>query len=78
MTSSDTDTSNPYRRDKEILLAIWRDQKQEGEEVFLIQRLAQSLVCVGLFVSPATLVRLIGSKVRGREGRKIAIELYAI
>lgn len=75
---STSDTKNPYRRDYQILKSIWQDQKQEGEEVFLTQRLAQTVVCIWLFVSPATLVRFLGSKAADRKGRKIAIELYVL
>jgi len=70
------DTSNPYRKDYEILKSIWREQKQQGEEVFLAQRIAQTLVCTGLLFSPATLFRFIGSELADRKGRKTAIELY--
>lgn len=75
---STIDTSNPYRRDIEIVKSIWQDEKQEGEEVFFTQRLAQTMVCIGLLVSPATFVRFLGSRLAGRKGRKLAIELYVI
>ena len=76
MASPNIDTHNPYRRDVPTLLEFWRKDEHEEEKVFLTQLLAQSLVCIGLFVSPATLIRYVESICGDRKGLKLAIEGY--
>ncbi len=66
----------PYRKQWETLLHILRGEGR-AHRLFGIERIFLLLVCFGLLVMPAMVVRGIG-QIFGEHGRRLAMEIYAI
>src|ERR1035441_992716 len=63
---------NPYSKQRELILKVWRRDKLFGIERWFLLFLAASLM-----VLPGMLVRFLGGR-SGYLGRKLAVEAWAI
>jgi voltage-gated potassium channel Kch len=68
---------NPYSKHCQYISNIWARSGAEPEEIFFLQRIVQTLLCLLLFFTIAMALRWLGGMV-SRACRKISIELYAV